>query len=53
MFYRASTSATGSGLGLYICKEIIQKLEGTITVISEQGQGTTFTTCIPNKTKSE
>lgn len=53
MFYRASISATGSGLGLYISKEIIKKLDGKITVISHHGKGTTFTTTIPNKTKNE
>jgi PAS domain S-box-containing protein len=53
MFYRASISATGSGLGLYICKEIIQKLEGAITVVSDLGLGTTFTTIIPNKTQNK
>jgi len=48
MFYRASEKGTGSGLGLYIVKEAIQKLGGTIQVSSEQGKGTVFDVRIPN-----
>lgn len=48
MFYRASGRGTGSGLGLYIVKEAIQKLEGTIQVHSEYGKGTEFIVEIPN-----
>lgn len=43
MFYRASADSKGSGLGLYIVKEIIQKMGGTIHVESELGNGTSFT----------
>ena len=53
MFYRASISATGSGLGLYICKEIIRKLDGDITVESQPAIGTTFTTTIPNQSRNK
>jgi signal transduction histidine kinase len=53
MFYRASISATGSGLGLYICKEIIRKLNGDITVESQPAIGTTFTTTIPNQSRNK
>jgi two-component system sensor histidine kinase EvgS len=53
MFYRASISATGSGLGLYICKEIIRKLNGDITVESKPAIGTTFTSTIPNQSKNQ
>ena len=49
MFYRASTSTTGTGLGLYICKEIITKLHGTISLQSELGKGTTVNFMIPEK----
>jgi PAS domain S-box-containing protein len=48
MFYRASNSAKGSGLGLYIVKETLIKLQGTISVKSEYKKGTTFTLHIPN-----
>ncbi len=50
MFYRATDQATGSGLGLYIVKEVINKLRGEIQVESVEGQGTTFTITIPNLT---
>ncbi len=48
MFYRASESGQGTGLGLYIVKETIEKLSGTIKVTSRFGQGTSFTLEIPN-----
>jgi signal transduction histidine kinase len=48
MFYRASNTSSGSGLGLYICSEIIKKLNGSISVQSEEGRGTVFTVLITN-----
>ncbi|MGL1887813.1 MAG: HAMP domain-containing histidine kinase [Reichenbachiella sp.] len=48
MFYRASPDSKGSGLGLYIVKEAIQKLEGSIAVESTLGMGTKFSIVIPN-----
>jgi signal transduction histidine kinase len=47
MFYRASNQSKGSGLGLYIVKEALDKLQGAITVESEFHKGTTFTVTIP------
>ena len=47
MFYRADVNSTGSGLGLYIVKETIEKLQGEIEVKSTLGQGTNFTFTIP------
>jgi signal transduction histidine kinase len=49
MFYRVSHESVGSGLGLYIVKEAINKLNGNIEVQSEIGEGTTFSIKIPNK----
>ncbi len=49
MFYRASTKSSGSGLGLYLVKEAVEKLSGTIHVASEKDKGSTFTVTIPSK----
>jgi len=52
MFYRATNSNTGTGLGLYICREILTKLGGTISLESKPGQGTTIAMSLPkNHTK--
>jgi PAS domain S-box-containing protein len=48
MFYRATTRSEGSGLGLYIVKEVIDKLGGTIEFDSLPGKGTTFEITLPN-----
>ncbi len=48
MFYRVSENSVGSGLGLYIVKETIEKLNGKIHLESELGIGTTFNIFIPN-----
>jgi hypothetical protein len=48
MFYRATDRNSGSGLGLYIVREITEKLHGTIQVTSEPGQWTHFEIRIPN-----
>jgi len=47
MFYRATERSKGSGLGLYIAKETIEKLGGKISLTSEVGQGTNFSVAIP------
>ena len=48
MFYRANAKISGSGLGLYIVKEALTKMQGQIAVESEEGKGTMFTINIPN-----
>ena len=37
----------GSGLGLSVCRDIIESYNGTIDVASSPGEGTTFTLTIP------
>jgi signal transduction histidine kinase len=53
MFYRATDRSQGAGLGLYIVKEMVEKLSGTIFIASELGQETTITITIPNRLMSE
>jgi len=48
MFFRASYESKGSGLGLYIVKGTIEKLNGKISVQSRLGEGTKFYIEIPN-----
>lgn len=48
MFYRANSRSKGSGLGLFIFAETIQKLRGFVTVESETGKGTNFFIRLPN-----
>jgi signal transduction histidine kinase len=47
MFYRGTSNSTGSGLGLYIAKEAVQKLRGSITVDTTYGKGSIFTLLLP------
>jgi signal transduction histidine kinase len=48
MFFRISDESVGSGLGLYIVKEAVGKLNGKIEVDSELGKGTSFIIQFPN-----
>lgn len=47
MFYRASENSKGSGLGLYIVKETMEKLGGSIMLHSVLGEGTRFSLELP------
>jgi len=55
-FYRTGSEDTrstkGTGLGLYIVKEIVQAHQGTITIADNQPQGSIFKITLPMKTKT-
>ena len=53
LFYRATAESFGSGLGLYIVKNAVEKLEGRIEAESKQGTGTHFRIQLPNTHKPE
>jgi PAS domain S-box-containing protein len=50
-FYRVDPDLTrgvgGTGLGLYICRELVRLMEGRLTVSSEEGKGSTFVVDLP------
>jgi signal transduction histidine kinase len=48
MFFRLSSEKNGSGIGLYIVKETVQILNGSIQALSEEGKGTTFNITLKN-----
>ncbi|UOE46308.1 HAMP domain-containing histidine kinase [Mucilaginibacter sp. SMC90] len=50
-YYQTSSAKgnTGTGLGLYICKQLIELQKGNITVKSDAGKGSTFSFDIPYK----
>ena len=54
-FYRARNekTITGTGLGLYICKQIIEAHRGKIWAESNPGQGTTFFIELPINSSNE
>ncbi len=47
MFFRANETVQGSGLGLYILKETVSRLNGTVKVESAIGEGTKFFIQLP------
>lgn len=47
MFFRATDKKPGSGIGLYIVKDALEKINGKIKVSSRLGQGSKFTVTIP------
>jgi signal transduction histidine kinase len=53
MFFQAKSDSKGSGLGLYIVHEAVEKLGGKINVDARLGEGTTFTVLIPNQNETD
>jgi signal transduction histidine kinase len=52
-FFLASPEQGGTGLGLYMVKDAVEKLDGNIQVESKLGEGTTFTLQIPTLIRKE
>lgn len=46
-FYRGETKKSHTGIGLSIVNEIVQMFNGTIKIVSEVGQGTSFIIVLP------
>jgi signal transduction histidine kinase len=53
MFFRATESKDGAGLGLYIVKEAVDMLNGSIEIQSKFGEGTRFRILLPNVTEAK
>lgn len=47
MFFRASDNSNGSGLGLYIVKDMVERIGGNVYLSSKYGEGTTFVIRLP------
>lgn len=48
MFYRATEHGEGSGIGLYIVKNAVERLGGVVRIKSVSNQGTSFEITLPN-----
>ena len=49
MFQRLHDHVEGSGVGLYLVKKVVENAEGSISVRSQLGEGSTFTVVLPGQ----
>jgi len=48
-FYKGSSAGSKNGIGLSICEEIVTLMNGSLTIESEVGAGTTVTVVLPRE----
>jgi signal transduction histidine kinase len=48
-FFSTKSPGEGTGLGLFVTRDIVEKFGGTLTVESELGKGSRFSVYIPNQ----
>ncbi|WP_224995462.1 PAS domain-containing sensor histidine kinase [Cesiribacter sp. SM1] len=53
MFFRATDRSEGSGLGLYIVKQTVERLKGKIHIESQEGKGTSVVVFLPHLTRQQ
>lgn len=53
LYFRASPASKGNGLGLYLVKKAVHKLQGSISMQSDFGVGTAFSIRLPLGTQGE
>jgi PAS domain S-box-containing protein len=53
MFFRGNTKSSGTGLGLYIVRNAVEKSGGRVILESEENRGTIFTVYLPLNNNSE
>ena len=52
-FFTTKSPVDGSGLGLYVCHTLAERLNGRIEMESEPGKGSTFKLILPLENKSK
>jgi signal transduction histidine kinase len=48
LFYRATEKSSGAGIGLYVVREVVEKMGGSVMVCSTPGEGSSFVIDMPN-----
>jgi two-component system NtrC family sensor kinase len=52
-FFTTKLPPEGTGLGLYVCHNLVEGMGGRIEVESKLGEGTTFIIILPDKERRE